>query len=120
MTETVWSVLSKWHSVTEYSRPEDWVFASPRAEGKLPYWPHTLLGRQIRPAADRAGIEKQIGWHTFRRTFATLLESAGVGLKVTQELMRHSTPTMTLSKYAQAVTPAKREAQTLLAAQLGV
>lgn len=72
--------------------------------------------------ANRPGrsTEGAIGWHTFRRTFATLLELAGCGLKVMQELMRHSTPTMTLSKYAQAITPAKRNAQTLLAAQLGV
>ena len=30
------------------------------------------LRRYIRPAAKNQGIEKRIGWHTFRRTYATL------------------------------------------------
>jgi site-specific recombinase XerD len=28
---------------------------------------------------------KQLGWHTFRRTYATLLKSSGADLKVVQE-----------------------------------
>jgi integrase len=54
---------------------------------------------------------KHIGWHTFRRTFTTLLKAKGEDVKVVQELLRHATVKMTLEVYAQAVTPAKREAQ---------
>ncbi|MEA3148603.1 MAG: integrase, partial [Verrucomicrobiota bacterium] len=70
------------------------------------------------PAALLAGIGKVIGWHTFRRTFATLLQSSGASVKATQELMRHSSPVMTLGTYAQAVTSDKREAQDRIAAMI--
>ena len=72
--------------------------------------------RHVQPAADRAGISKRIGWHTFRHTLATLLQASGAGVKVTQELLRHSSPVMTLGTYAQAVTVDKRDAQDTVAA----
>jgi integrase len=59
----------------------------------------------------RAKITKHIGWHTFRRTFSTLLKANGEDVKVVQELPRHATVKMTLEVYAQAVTPAKRKTQ---------
>ena len=55
---------------------------------------------------------KRIGWHTFRRTYSTLLRATGAELKVMQELMRHSTIRVTLDTYTQAVTSEKRAAQT--------
>src|SRR5207245_7949709 len=56
------------------------------------------------------GHPKQIGWHSFRRTFATLLKGSGEDVKTTQELMRHANSRLTLDVYAQALTPAKRAA----------
>src|SRR3984885_14701887 len=67
--------------------------------------------RHVQPAAGRAGIRKRIGWHTFRHTLATLLQASGAGVKVTQELLRHSSAIMTLGTYAKAVTGDKRDAQ---------
>ena len=49
--------------------------------------------------------------HAFRRTFSTLLKANGEDIKVVQELLRHATIKMALEVYAQAVTPAKRQAQ---------
>jgi integrase len=65
----------------------------------------------IQPAAKRLGIAKRIGWHTFRRTYTTLLHVNGEDVKVVQELLRHASARITLDVYAQAVTPAKRRAQ---------
>lgn len=79
-----------------YNQPEDWVFASTRKKGKQPYAPDSLLKRNIRPAAVRAKIAKHVGWHTFRRTFTTLLKDNGADVKVMQELLRHATVKMTL------------------------
>jgi len=110
--------LALWKGQTSYAEPGDWVFASPASRGEQPYWANTLLARHIRPAAADAGITKTIGWHTFRRTFATLLQSSGATVKTTQELMRHATPVMTLGTYAQAVTIDKREAQDRIAAMI--
>ena len=64
------------------------------------------MQRHIRPAAQRAGITKRIGWHTFRRSFATLL----LAVRVTQDL-QHSASTLTLGTYAQALGADKRAGQ---------
>ena len=88
------------------------MFASPEQRGKGPYWGQELLRHHIRPVALKLGITKQIGWHTFRRTYSTLLRATGAELKVMQELMRHSTIRVTLDTYTQAVTTKKRAAQT--------
>lgn len=116
MSSELVEALTGWRKQTSYAKPSDWVFASPQSFGKLPYWPDMLLRRHILPAAKRLGIHKRIGWHTFRRTAASLLMSSGAGVKATQELMRHATADITLELYAQAVTEDKREAQNALAA----
>ena len=92
------------------------MFASPPQRGKGPYWGQQLLRHHIRPAAQRVGIVKRIGWHTFRRTYSTLLRATGAELKVMQELMRHSTIRVTLDTYTQAITTEKRAAQTAVVA----
>jgi len=103
-------LLYYWYAQTWYRQPDDWVFASPQMHGKQPYWPETLLRCHVQPAAKRLGIMKQIGWHSFRRTFATLLKGSGEDVKTVQELMRHANSRLTLDVYAQALTQAKRAA----------
>ncbi len=107
MTEILW----RWKRNTAFNQPQDWVFASPYRSGRQPYGPKNLLERHVWPAALRAGIRKRIGWHTFRHTFGTLLKANGEDVKTVQELLRHANPRMTLESYAQAITPAKRQAQ---------
>src|SRR5215470_12093580 len=78
-------------------------------------WAKTLpstLRRHVRPAAKRCGINKRIGWHTFRHSYATHLKANGEDVKVVQESLRHANSRVTLDTYTQALTPAKREAQT--------
>lgn len=116
MSDELATALSKWREQTSYAKPSDWVFASPLSFGRLPYWPGMMLKRHILPAAKRLGILKRIGWHTFRRTAASLLVSSGSSVKTTQELMRHATSDITLELYAQALSQDKREAQNALSA----
>jgi integrase len=103
--------LLAWRRVSPFNRETDWVFASPEMDGKQPYWPENLLRRHIRPAAKRCGINKAIGWHTFRHSYATHLKANGEDVKVVQESLRHANSRITLDTYTQALTPAKREAQ---------
>ena len=91
--------------------PSDWVFASPTMKGKQPYWPDNLMKRYIRPVARKTGIQKQVGWHTFRHSFGTLLKANGEDVKTVQELLRHANSRITLGVYTQAVTSNKRAAQ---------
>jgi len=96
--------LSDWRKQCVYTKPDDWVFASRRYRGRRPYWGQAILRKYVRPVAQRVGIQKCIGWHTFRHTYSTLLRSVGTEFKVMQELLRHSTLRSTLDVYTQAIT----------------
>jgi hypothetical protein len=72
--------LIAWRRQCEFRTSDDWVFASRLHNGRKPYWGAVILRHYIQPAAERLGIEKRIGWHTFRHTYSTLLRSLGVEL----------------------------------------
>jgi len=100
---------------TAYRSDEDWIFASPHYHGKTPYTYQILFRRHIRPVIERvAGIKSSkvapIGWHTLRRSLATLLISNGENVKVAQSQLRHTTPKITLELYAQAVSADQQDA----------
>ena len=108
---TVLKALNEWRRTCRYNKLDDWVFASRRHRGRTPFWGQAILRRYIRPVAQRAGIQKRFGWHTFRHTYSTLLRCVGTEFKVMQELLRHSTLRSTLDVYTQALAPAKHAAQ---------
>jgi integrase len=108
---TVLEALGKWKQASRYVQADDWVFASRRYRGRKPIWGQSILRKHIRPVAQRVGIRKQFGWHTFRHTYSTLLRSVGTEFKVMQELLRHSSLRSTLDVYTQAISPAKHAAQ---------
>jgi integrase len=114
LAEALW----RWRNLCAYPRPEDWVFASPHTNGVQPYWPGTLNRWHLQPAAKAAEIQGRIGWHTFRRTYATLLKANGEDVKTVQELLRHANSLVTMNLYAQAVTEVKRNAQSRLVSML--
>jgi integrase len=103
--------LLRWRRQSPYPMDDDWVFASPAKKGKQPYWPDNLMKRYIKPVARKAGINKNIGWHTFRHSFGTLLKANGEDVKTVQELLRHANSRITLDVYTQAVNWHKRAAQ---------
>jgi integrase len=108
--------LLMWYRETPYRRPEDYVFASNssragRKRGKQPFWLSTVMRYYIQPVVRRLGIDKRVTWHTFRRTYTTLLHANGEDVKVVQELLRHGSAKITMDVYAQAQMSAKREAQ---------
>ena len=79
----------------------------------LPRKVRSRIGQSLSIAftADKIGLRKHIGWHTFRHTFGTILNANGENPKVIQELMRHANLKVTMDTYVQAVTDEKREAQ---------
>lgn len=107
--------LSAWQQASIYTRPDDWVWASPHRNGNQPFWLSTIMRYYIQPAAKRAGILKRVGWHTFRHTFSSLVKSLGVDAKVVQELVRHASFGTTMNSYTQALETPKRQAQQQLA-----
>jgi integrase len=103
-------VLKQWRKETPYPGDDNWVFASPFTGGERPYWPDSVLTDHIRPAAAKAGITKQIGWHTFRHSFGTILNDQGEDLKTIQELLRHANPRITAEVYLHGNDDKKRAA----------
>ena len=103
------AILVRWREDCLYSTDQDWLLASPETGGRSPYRLDSALVRQLRPAAKRAGVVgKKIGWHTFRRSIATVFQANQVDLKVTQELLRHANSRITIDLYIQGDTDAKR------------
>ena len=65
--------------------------------GRTPYTYQILFRRHILPVIERiSGLKSSkqapIGWHTLRRSLATLLISNGENVKVRQSQLRHTTP----------------------------
>ena len=104
-------MLQEWKRETHFSAAGDWVFASKRANGKRPIWGQSIMRKKILPIVKSLGIDKRVGWHTFRHSYSTLLRFLGTDIKVRQDLLRHSSARLTLDTYTQSVTTAKREAQ---------
>lgn len=101
-------VLKVWKQTTQFSAPEDWMFASPVQIGRLP-WSYTGVKEELQRAADAAGIG-HLRSHAFRHTYRTWLDSVGTPIGVQQKLMRHSDIRTTMNIYGDAATPDMREA----------
>jgi integrase len=110
-SQEVTDALARWRKRTLYKAPTDWIFPSPKMGGKQPYWQDSLMRKVVWPAAKRAGITKRIGWHTFRRSLATLLIDYDAPVKLTQEIMRHANSRVTLELYQQVSMKAKQALQ---------
>ena len=115
MDEHIAQALIAWRQESTHTAPADWVWASTQMAGTQPLWLSTIMRYYIQPAARRVGINKNIGWHTFRHTFSTLIKSLGVDAKVVQELLRHASFKTTMDCYTQALEQPKRQAQGQLA-----
>ena len=89
-----------------YKADTDYVFAN--ASGGV-RWPESFLADHIKPAAERAGIGN-IGWHTFRHTYATLLAELDTKPAVQKELLRHANISTTMNVYTRAVQKSLRKA----------
>jgi integrase len=121
MDPRIATLLHQWRSVSNYVDSQDYIFAtnSNRAghkRGKQPVSLAKIMQYYIQPTARRVGIKKKIGWHTLRHSFASSLHRNGEGIKVVQELLRHSSCRITLDVYAQAVSADKRRAQSRVVA----
>lgn len=96
---------------SEYASESDFVFAGD--SGKV-RWPDSVLADYLKPAAVKAEIGN-IGWHTFRHTYSTLLHSLGTPPAVQKELLRHADIRTTMNVYTQAVSDEKRAAASKVA-----
>ena len=69
-------------------------FSSLRPKGKKPPAANMLVADYLRVAARKAGVvtpPRTFGFHTFRRTLASVLVKMKVDVKTVQEILRHRT-----------------------------
>jgi len=60
------AILKHWKNQCPVS-PDGWVFSNPTT--LKPYWQENVCVDHIKPAALKAGLGTNIGWHTFRHTY---------------------------------------------------
>ncbi|MCU1271140.1 MAG: site-specific integrase [Acidobacteriaceae bacterium] len=101
-------VLKLWKQTTQFSAPDDWMFASPLKLGRLPY-SYTGVWRELDRAAKAAGIG-HLGTHTFRHSYRMWIDSVGTPIGVQQKLMRHADIRTTMNIYGDAASADMREA----------
>jgi len=76
----------------------------------------THAARMLRDDLARAGIpvdkpgEGRVVFHSLRMTYCTQLDEVGASAKTTQDLARHSTPTLTMQRYVRVREERSREA----------
>jgi len=76
---------------TEY-RPKEWLFEG--AKSGTPITSRTAQ-RIFKKACEKAKINKQVGIHSLRHSFATHLLESGTDLRYIQELLGHASPKTT-------------------------
>jgi len=110
LSDEVIACLLEWRAQTPYSADTDYVFASAAKKGAQPLWMSRVMQHWIKPAAEKAGITGLKGWHTLRRSYASILQQHHNDPKVVQEALRHASSRFCLDVYAQAITEEKRAA----------
>ncbi len=108
LTTSTVRVLVAYRSGSGYPGEEDLVFG---AVTGTPWAPQNLVRRSFKPLLKRAGLP-DIRFHDLRHTCATLLFSRNVHPKIVQEMLGHSTISLTLDTYSHYV-PSLGEGATL-------
>ena len=80
----------------------------PKPLASTPLRRYNLVPRSFKPLLERAGLPHTVRFHDLRHTAASLLFSKGVHPKVVQEMLGHSTITITLDTYSH-VLPGMQE-----------
>ena len=102
-------VLLSWKRKTEFAAAENWIFASPFANGELPFLARGLQQRALRKAGEAVGLGR-IGWHTFRHSYRALLGNSNAPMDVQRDLMRHASIVTTIDTYGDTVPSSLRAA----------
>jgi integrase len=95
-------LLKGWKQESQFSKPEDWMFASPAKLGRLP-WSADAVNDAYLKAAKLAGTG-YMSTHSMRHTYRSWLDAVGTPIAVQQKLMRHADIRTTMNIYGDVVT----------------
>jgi integrase len=102
------NMLKAWKQTTQFSAPEDFIFASPFQLGRLPY-SYRCIWEKLDMASQAAGLG-HISTHSFRHSYRMWIDAIGTPVGVQQKLMRHSDIRTTMNIYGDAATADMRDA----------
>jgi integrase len=105
------SLLLGWREKRTKERKEEdeesvWVFPNPSTG--LPYQGPSIQQRWLRPAGEDIGMFG-VGFHTFRHSHKTWLDSLGTPMGVMKDLLRHSNISVTMNVYGRTLSKEKRQ-----------
>lgn len=108
LTDSELEMLKVWRLRSEFTKPGDYIFASPFKAGELPYSYRGFM-QILELACSEAGIER-ITTHSFRHSLRARLKASGASAEVVVEIMRHTKYDQS-RQYGQAspIAPAVRE-----------
>lgn len=98
MCEALATTLRELRQQSEYSKDEDFVFASPTLNGEQPLWGQTMNAQFVKPAAIALGLAattERFGWHRLRHSLSTWANETTKDITVSQTMLRHSKPDTT-------------------------
>jgi integrase len=104
--------LLEWRCKAEFSKDEDWIFASPFSAGEKPYF-QTAVRKKVFAAAQRAGIAHLLrGEPTkiLRHSYRSWLGTTNAPVAVIKDLMRHADIRTTFNEYGNGLPAPMREA----------
>jgi integrase len=113
VTETMIEALKLWKQTTQFSAPEDWIFASPSQLGRLP-WSADSVNDAYKKAASAAQVA-HVSTHSMRHTYRSWLDAVGTPIAVQQKLMRHADIRTTMNTYGDVVTDEMSQAASKVA-----
>jgi integrase len=104
------SALKRHREAAERKKSNDFVFCKKHG---FPFDPDVLRKAVLYPILDRLGIPRPAGasgFHAFRHSVGSFINSLAGNLKLAQNLLRHSTINMTANVYTRVSTEPEREA----------
>jgi len=113
MSRVLFGELQRWHGKRP-DGPGELVF---RTAVGTHCCRRNLMHRQLKPAAESAGIGA-IGWHVLRRTHSTWLKDVGAAPGVIQHQLGHSDPRLAFELYVLSVPGERRRAVERVSTQL--
>lgn len=103
----------------DYIRPAGCcLVVCPKCSAQIGAWCQDRAGKHVEVHEGRwasAGPFSRVGWHTFRHTYRSWLDSTGAPLGVQQKLMRHAQISTTMNVYGNALMASKRDANSKVA-----
>lgn len=102
----------RWRKESDLKDDEEWVFASPYKAGLRPLDSNTIRYRYLHRAGKAVGLDFNLGFHTLRHSYKSLLDRISADASLKRDLMRHADVHTTMQVYGEVEMDRLREVNT--------